>query len=188
MALVNQRPAEKHARAGAGEAAHGDIEARLRAALRDAMTTRDVVAAFALRSALSAIGNAGAVPAPASAALTAPMVPAAPIASAASMAPAAPVAPAAPMAPPAPATSAAPAASAYVAGSAPGLGAREAPRRPLTQADVAGIVRAEAAERDSTAGRYEQAGHPDRAETLRREAAVLRAALGESPPQSGSGR
>jgi hypothetical protein len=197
VALVNQRPAEKHARAGAGEAAHGDIEARLRAALRDAMTTRDVVAAFALRSALSAIGNAGAVPAPASAALTVPMVPAAPvtpaaptapIASAASMAPATPVAPAASMAPAAPATSAAPAASAYVAGSAPGLGAREAPRRPLTQAEVAGIVRAEAAERDSTAGRCEQAGHPDRAETLRREAAILRAALGESPPQSGSGR
>ncbi len=157
MALVNQRLAEKHARDGAGEAAHGDIEARLRAALRDAMTTRDVVAAFALRSALSAIGNAGAVPAPA--ASMAPANSAAPVASAA---------------------------SAYVAGSAPGLGAGEAARRRLTQADVAGIVRAEAAERDTAAGRYDQAGHPDRAETLRREAAILRAALGESPPQSGS--
>ena len=51
------------------------------------------------------------------------------------------------MAPATPVTSAAPAASAYVAGSAPGLGAGEAPRRRLTQADVAGIVRAEAAER-----------------------------------------
>jgi uncharacterized protein len=173
VALVNQRPADEHARAGAGEAAHGDIEARLRAALRDAMTTRDVVAAFALRSALSAIGNAGAVPAPA-----ASMVPAAPVA---------PVAPAASMVPAAPTNSAAPAASAYVAGSAPGLGAGEAPRRRLTQADVAGIVRAEAAERDTAAGQYDQAGHPDRAETLRREAAILRAALGESPPQSGSG-
>ena len=91
------------------------------------------------------------------------------------------------MAPATPATSAAPAASAYVAGSAPGLGAGEAPRRRLTQADVAGIVRAEAAERDTAAGQYEQAGHPDRAETLRREAAILRAALGESPPQTGSG-
>ena len=39
-----------------------DIEARLRDALRDALKTRDVVAAFALRSALGAIGNAGAVP------------------------------------------------------------------------------------------------------------------------------
>ena len=40
-----------------------DVEARLRAALLEAIGTRDVVAAFALRSALSAIGNAGAVPA-----------------------------------------------------------------------------------------------------------------------------
>jgi uncharacterized protein len=45
-----------------GEAV-GDIETRLRSALRDAMKARDVVAAFALRSALSAIGNAEAVPA-----------------------------------------------------------------------------------------------------------------------------
>jgi uncharacterized protein YqeY len=40
-----------------------DVEKRLRAALRDALKTRDVVAAFAVRSALGAIGNAGAVPA-----------------------------------------------------------------------------------------------------------------------------
>jgi hypothetical protein len=40
-----------------------DIETRLRAALREALKTRDVVAAFAVRSALAAIGNAGAVPA-----------------------------------------------------------------------------------------------------------------------------
>jgi hypothetical protein len=40
-----------------------DVETRLRAALRDALKTRDVVAALALRSALGAIGNAGAVPA-----------------------------------------------------------------------------------------------------------------------------
>jgi uncharacterized protein len=38
-------------------------EARLRAALRDALKTRDVVAASAVRSALGAIGNAEAVPA-----------------------------------------------------------------------------------------------------------------------------
>ena len=48
-------------------------------------------------------------------------------------------------------------------------------------------VAGEAAHGDTAAGRYDQAGHPDRAETLRREAAILRAALGESPPQSGSG-
>ena len=40
-----------------------DVETRLRAALREALKTRDVVAAFAIRSALGAIGNAGAVPA-----------------------------------------------------------------------------------------------------------------------------
>jgi uncharacterized protein len=40
-----------------------DVETRLRAALREALKTRDVVAAFAIRSALGAIGNAQAVPA-----------------------------------------------------------------------------------------------------------------------------
>jgi hypothetical protein len=40
-----------------------DVDARLRAALREALKTRDVVAAFAVRSVLGAIGNAGAVPA-----------------------------------------------------------------------------------------------------------------------------
>jgi hypothetical protein len=39
-----------------------DVETRLRAALREAMKSRDVVAASAVRSALAAIGNAGAVP------------------------------------------------------------------------------------------------------------------------------
>ena len=48
---------------GDAEGQPDDIETRLRAALRDAMKTRDVVAVFALRSALSAIGNAGAIPA-----------------------------------------------------------------------------------------------------------------------------
>ena len=44
-----------------------DVETRLRAALREALRTRDVVAAFAIRSALGAIGNAEAVPAVAAA-------------------------------------------------------------------------------------------------------------------------
>ncbi len=48
---------------GDAEGRPDDIETRLRAALRDAMKTRDVVAVFALRSALSAMGNAGAIPA-----------------------------------------------------------------------------------------------------------------------------
>jgi hypothetical protein len=39
-----------------------DVRARLRAALGDVLRGRDMVAASALRSALGAIGNAGAVP------------------------------------------------------------------------------------------------------------------------------
>ena len=55
MAIVRARPVN--------DKTPNDVEARLRAALIEAIGTRDVVAAFALRSALSAIGNAGAVPA-----------------------------------------------------------------------------------------------------------------------------
>jgi uncharacterized protein len=53
VAIVKARPVD--------DKAPNDVEARLRAALLEAIGTRDVVAAFALRSALSAIGNAGAV-------------------------------------------------------------------------------------------------------------------------------
>jgi len=116
-----------------------DIETRLRAALRDAMKTRDVVAVFALRSALSAIGNAGAIPAG-----------------------------------PDPAPRAG---SRYVAGAGAGLGATDAAQRPLTQADLAVIVRREAGERETAADQCDQGGHPDRAEPLRREAGILRAVL-----------
>jgi uncharacterized protein YqeY len=80
------------------------------------------VAAFALRSALAAIGNAGAVP--------------------------------------------------------EGLaGATEAARRQLGPADLREIVRAEISEREITASQYEEAGHTDRAERLRREAQILRTVL-----------
>ncbi len=61
MAIVTARPAGDEGRPDVG--ARPDAETRLRAALREAMRNRDVVAAFALRSALSAIGNAAAVPA-----------------------------------------------------------------------------------------------------------------------------
>jgi hypothetical protein len=115
-----------------------DIETRLRAALRDAMKTRDVVAVFALRSALSAIGNAGAIPAG-----------------------------------PDPAPGAG---RQYAAGAGAELGA-DAAARLLTQADVAVIVRREAGERETAADQCDQAGHPDRAERLRREAGILRAVL-----------
>ena len=123
---------------GDAEAQPDDIETRLRAALRDAMKTRDVVAVFALRSALSAVGHAGAIPAA-----------------------------------PAPA----PGRGQYVAGAGAGLAATDAARRPLTQADVAGIVRREAGERETAADQCDQGGHPDRAERLRREAGILRAVL-----------
>jgi hypothetical protein len=56
VAIVTARPVDDEARPHAG--AGPDAETRLRAALREAMRNRDVVAAFALRSALSAIGNA----------------------------------------------------------------------------------------------------------------------------------
>ncbi len=58
--MIGRHPGEARGDAGGQP---DDIETRLRAALRDAMKTRDVVAVFALRSALSAIGNAGAIPA-----------------------------------------------------------------------------------------------------------------------------
>jgi hypothetical protein len=164
VALVNARPArdEPHgasrddpspgaggagegAPGGAAEAAPTDVQARLRGALREAIRTRDVVAAFALRSALSAIGNAGAVPAAPDAGAVPPR-----------------------------------ATSPYVAGTVPGLGAAELPRRRLTEADASEIVRAEAAERAAAAGQCEHAGHPDRAERLRREARILLAALDET--------
>lgn len=135
------------------------MEARLRAALRDVMRTRDVVAAFAIRSALSAIANAGAVPADPDGGA----VPARPAAGAG----------------PGGSTPAPSALSPYVAGATAGDGATEVQRRRLTPADVSGIVRAEAAERTTAASQCEHAGHPDRAERLRREAGILLALLGE---------
>ena len=54
-----------------------------------------------------------------------------------------------------------------------GVGAAEVSRRVLTEADVAGIVREAMAEREEAARGYERAGHPERAERLRAEAAAL---------------
>jgi uncharacterized protein YqeY len=89
-----------------------DIRTRLRRALTEALKARDQEAVPALRSALSAIGNA------------------------------------------------------------------EAERRHLTEADVAAIVRAEAAEREAAASQYERAGHAGQAAGLRRGTRALLAALG----------
>lgn len=79
--------------------------------------------------------------------------------------------------------------SAHVAGAVEGLGAGEAERRLLTEADLgeiirgeiirAEIIRAEITERKAAAGQYDQAGHPDRAARLRHEADVLASAVNQ---------
>lgn len=61
----------------------------------------------------------------------------------------------------------------HVAGAVAGLAAAEAQRRRLSEADVEQIVRSEAAERLTAAEEYERGGRADRADRLRREAAVL---------------
>jgi uncharacterized protein len=64
-----------------------------------------------------------------------------------------------------------------------GAGAAEVPRRDLTAADVARVVRAEVTEREAAADGYERAGRPDQARRLRAEAAVLAGVLAEHPGQ-----
>jgi uncharacterized protein YqeY len=119
-----------------------DIAARLRRALTTALKARDKDAVSALRTALSAIGNAEAVD---------PGEPGS--------------------GPPAAAG------SAHLAGTAAGLGAAEAQRRQLTGADVAAIVRAEAAEREAAASQYERSGHAGQAAGLRHGTRALLDAL-----------
>jgi uncharacterized protein YqeY len=126
----------------------GGIRGRLQVALRSALRDRDMAAASALRSALAAIGNAEAVG----------------------------VAQAAAPAEGAGGGARAGSGSEHVAGAAAGLGAAEVARRELSEAELARIVAAEVAERVAAADGYEHAGHADRAERLRREADVLRAA------------
>jgi len=61
----------------------------------------------------------------------------------------------------------------YVAGSTAGVAATEAGRRELTGGEVAGIVRAEAAERRAAARQYHAAGQAEQAGRLLREAQVI---------------
>jgi uncharacterized protein YqeY len=112
-----------------------NLRAALRAALTQALSSRDPVAAAAIRSALAAIANAEAVP-PAQ-------------------------------------VSARRTSSEYIAGAAAGLGAAEAVRRELTEADVAAIVSAEISDRRSAAHDYDRLDRRDQSERLRREADVL---------------
>jgi uncharacterized protein YqeY len=127
---------------GGGESGP-DIRSRLRLALTDALKARDKGAASALRSALSAIGNAEAVD-------------------------------------PGEASRPGASGSIHVAGAAAGLGAAEAERRHLTEADAAAIVRAEAAEREAAASQYERSGHDAQAAGLRHGTRALLDALAGS--------
>ncbi len=76
----------------------------------------------------------------------------------------------------APGTEAAPL-DGVIAKSVAGLGAAEALRRELSEDEVAGIVRAEVAERRAAAVEYQDAGHHDHATRLRAEADILAAHL-----------
>ena len=116
-----------------------EIRARLSRALGGALKAREAGPVSALRSAMSAIGNAEAVDA-------APSRPAG-------------------------------TGSAHFAGTVAGLGAGEAQRRRLTEADIAAIVRQEAAEREAAASEYERGGRTAEAARLREGARALMAAL-----------
>jgi uncharacterized protein len=74
----------------------------------------------------------------------------------------------------------APAGNLHIAGAAEGVGAAEAERRSLSEAEIGEIVRAEITERRDAAGQYERAAQADRAERLHREADVLAAAARQS--------
>lgn len=69
----------------------------------------------------------------------------------------------------------------HVAGAAAGLGAAEAERRHLTEAEVRSIVENEARERSAAAEEYERLGRTDLAERLRAEAEVLSRYLRAAP-------
>jgi uncharacterized protein len=65
----------------------------------------------------------------------------------------------------------------FVAGAVQGLGAAEATRRTLGEADIIAIVEAEIAELLDAAETYEATGRLDRAEGLRGDVEVLTAVL-----------
>lgn len=110
------------------------MRSRLRADLTTALKARDRVAVTALRSALSAIENAEAIPVDDSA----PSI----------------------------------SGTEHVAG-AVGLGAAEAARRELTDADVLAVLLDEVAQRVTAADEYARLDRTDAADRLRAEAAVL---------------
>jgi uncharacterized protein YqeY len=70
---------------------------------------------------------------------------------------------------------------AQLAGTVVGVGAAEAERRALSEAQVERIVRAEVEERRTAADAYERADRPDPARRLRAEADVLGGYLARRP-------
>jgi uncharacterized protein len=69
-----------------------------------------------------------------------------------------------------------------VAGSVPGVGAAEVDRRVLTPEEVAAIVRDDVEEREIAADVLERVGRPDQAERLRAQAKLLTTYLDPPPP------
>jgi uncharacterized protein len=136
------------------------IASQLRTALRAAMRARDTVAVSALRSAVAALDNATAVPAPRD-----PGPGSGHAAGPASGHAAGPGS-----------GHAAGPGSGHVAGGVSGLGAGEAPRRALTPAEEEAIVRAEIADRLAAADIY---GPGPAASRLRAEADLLAAVLAD---------
>jgi uncharacterized protein len=67
--------------------------------------------------------------------------------------------------------------SPHFAGAAAGVGAADTERRSLSDQEASEIVQAEVAERQADARDYDQAGHPERAARLKREADILTSAL-----------
>lgn len=139
--------------------ADGDnLRERLRRALPAAMKARDRPAINALRSALAAIDNAGAVDPTQARPDTAHPEPTA--ANAID-----------------PEPGRAGGGDPNVAGSVVGVGVTEVERRSLSEAQMAEIVRAEVLERERAAAGYERAGQLELAERLRGEAKALSAFL-----------
>lgn len=161
-----------------------DLRERLSRALPAAMKARDRLAVSALRSALAAIDNAGAVDPtripsptdhPAQAApetdrphLTAPG-PDHPASSGSEPGQLAASGPG----PGHPALTGSEPGHPEFAGTVAGVGATEVGRRSLTPAQVEAIVRGEVADRESAAAGYEHAGQLEHAARLRGEAEVL---------------
>jgi uncharacterized protein len=135
---------------GGGLRSPDGIDARLRAALRDAMKARDPVAVAAVRAALALIDNASAVDVDGESLR------------------------------PASAGTSTPAARSSIVGSVPGIGAGEAPRRELDAVARISLVEAEVAAWREAALEYEGIGRNEEAGRLRAEADVLAEILGSA--------